>query len=340
MKKFLFILILPVLIFAREALVEEVKIEKGIINPFQSFGGTLYFNKVSNIASESEGKVEIVKFDSGDIVKKGDMLIRVDSKILNAQINSAKAKEDERLADLRKSKKDLERFKKLYKKKSITEQEYDRNFYLVEKLRAQFHEAKANVAQLEAQKEKKKILAPFDGSIVTKDVEVGEWVGKGKVIGKIVNAKVVDAMFNIPERFISNLNKNKLVKLSINGKIYEGKIYGVILKGDKLTRTFPVKVRVNLEDERIYDGMQASLKLEGTKSKESLLVPRDAVIKRFDQNVIFTNSDGVAKMTPVEIIGYEGDKVAIKAPMIRDGMRVIVKGNERIFPNQPIKAIK
>ena len=57
MKRLLFILILPTLIFANPALVEEAKIEKGVINPFQNFVGTLYFNKVSNIASESEGKV-------------------------------------------------------------------------------------------------------------------------------------------------------------------------------------------------------------------------------------------------------------------------------------------
>ena len=61
MKKFLFILILPIVIFANPALVKEAIVTKGVINPFQNLVGTLYFNKVSNIASESSGKVEQVK---------------------------------------------------------------------------------------------------------------------------------------------------------------------------------------------------------------------------------------------------------------------------------------
>ncbi len=332
----------PILLLANPnpAVVEEDIVKKGVISPIQNFVGTLYFNKVSNIASESSGKVESVKFESGDTVKSGEVLVQVDDKILDSKIASANAKLNVVLAELKQANKDFERFKALFQKKSVTEQEYDKSFYLVEKLKAQVEEARANITEFQIQKNKTNIKAPFDGSVITKEVEVGEWVNEGKIIAKVVNSQVVDAMFNIPEKFISSLDKNKEVKLTINGKNYNGKIYGVILEGDKLTRTFPVKVKLNLENERIYEGMQSTLLLETLKSEEALLVPRDAVIKRFEQNVIFTNVDGVAKMSPVEIVGYQDDKVAIKTPILKEGMKVITKGNERIFPNQPIKSLK
>jgi multidrug efflux pump subunit AcrA (membrane-fusion protein) len=69
------------------------------------------------------------------------------------------------------------------------------------------------------------------------------------------------------------------------------------------------------------------------------MVSRDAVIKRFGQNVVFINNDGKAMMIPVQVVGYDGDKTAIRAKGLQAGAHVVVKGNERIFPNQPIKPL-
>jgi hypothetical protein len=69
------------------------------------------------------------------------------------------------------------------------------------------------------------------------------------------------------------------------------------------------------------------------------MVPRDAVIKRFGQNVIFLNVDGIATMLPVQILGYTKENVAVMSKGLTEGASVVVKGNERIFPKQPIKSL-
>ena len=82
--------------------------------------------------------------------------------------------------------------------------------------------------------------------------------------------------------------------------------YAVIPKGDTLTRMFPIKFQLDLsKDTFVFDGIQATVNIPTQEKQKTLLVPRDAVIKRFNKDVVFIASDKQAKMIPVEIIGYE-----------------------------------
>jgi hypothetical protein len=90
------------------------------------------------------------------------------------------------------------------------------------------------------------------------------------------------------------------------------------------------------------EGMRIDIDIPILKEEESLLVPRDAVIKRFGKDVVFAVVESKAVMFDVKIIGYKTNLVAIKAEGLHENMRVITKGNERIAPNTPTmqKAIK
>ena len=70
------------------------------------------------------------------------------------------------------------------------------------------------------------------------------------------------------------------------------------------------------------------------------MVPRDAVIRQFGQNVVFSVVEGKAVMFPTRVIGYKESLAAIEAEGLKSGMPVVVKGNERIFPDSPVTVIK
>ena len=72
---------------------------------------------------------------------------------------------------------------------------------------------------------------------------------------------------------------------------------------------------------------------------KSLIINRDAIINRFGSIVVFANNKGVAMMIPVKVIGYLGQNVAIAGKGLVEGMSIVVKGNERVFPNQPVQVI-
>jgi multidrug efflux pump subunit AcrA (membrane-fusion protein) len=68
----------------------------------------------------------------------------------------------------------------------------------------------------------------------------------------------------------------------------------------------------------------------------ALIVPRDAVIAKFGQNVVYAVTDSKANMMPVQILGYDGLNAGIQAKGLTDGMLVVVEGNERLQNQQAV----
>lgn len=156
-------------------------------------------------------------------------------------------------------------------------------------------------------------------------------------MAQTVNPYVADVTINIPETFLQSVKAKDEVRMMIAGQEHRGKVKAIIPVGNKNTRTFPLQVTLK-SDTVLYEGMEANIQLPNVSLENALLIPRDGVIKRFGQQIVFSDANGMAMMIPVTIIGYFQDKVAIESPMLKEGMPIVIKGNERIFPNQPIQA--
>ena len=321
------------------SLVNTAKVIKGVVNPLEEFIGTLNFSKTSAIASQTNGVVVSVNFEAGDNLRKGDLLLEVDSEVLDAQIESLKASVNISKINLENATRDYNRYKELIEKKSISQKIYDDSFFKYSTSKQDLNMAQAKLNEQLINKEKKSIKAPYDAVVVEKNIEVSEWASAGKTIATIVATNEVDLMFNLPTSYIYKLDKNDTYKIDLKGQIIQSKLYASIAKGDKRTRTFPVKFKAKVNSDFLYDGMEVKINLPRSKKQEALMVPRDAVIKRFGQNVIFLNVDGIANMIPVKILGYTKENVAVQAKGLTEGASVVVKGNERIFPKQPIKSL-
>ena len=186
-------------------------------------------------------------------------------------------------------------------------------------------------------KNKKSLYAPFSGYISQRNVQVGEWLKEGSQIALLVNPNKIDVLIHLPSSYIQNISKNKHITVTINNKPYKAKTIGILLSGNKQTRTFPLKLRLLPSKDLFFDGMQARLSLEKSTTSDVLLVARDGVIKRFGKDIVFIVKENKALMVPVRIIAYEGDKVAVSSAKLQVGDPVITKGNERIRPNQEIR---
>ncbi|MBF0274629.1 MAG: efflux RND transporter periplasmic adaptor subunit [Nitrospinae bacterium] len=350
MKKIVIILLLFLPLFAyaaekkeekqmRPSLVRVSPIQKGTVNPLQDFVGTVYFNQLSNVASATNGLVEEVLFEEGESVKKDDVLVRIEHEKLDANISADQSALRGTISDLTRERKNLSRYEKLLKQKSISRTQYDQTYYLVQKLRQSVKTLESQIKAKKIERDEKEIKAPFNGIIVKKTTERGEWVSTGKNVATIVNTKRIDAVFNVPQRFLKQLQVGDEIKVYIENKEFLGKVDAIIPQGDMSTRTFPLKIRIST-DEELYEGMQCTIKLKAVRVEEALLVPRDAVIRRFGQEVIFIDNHGKAMMVPVKVIGFENLNAAVAAQGIQAGMMVVVKGNERIFPDMPLMVVK
>ncbi|MFK2822995.1 efflux RND transporter periplasmic adaptor subunit [Malaciobacter sp. WC5094] len=329
------------LLFAKgPSLVETTTLEKGEVNPLQEFVGTLKFDNESMLAAQNSGLVKKVNFEVGDKVSKGKVLVQIDDDLLTAQINAAKANLNIAKNEQKNSSKDYNRYKKLLESKSITQKEYDDSLLKSNSSKSNVKALEAKLKELTIQSQKKRIKAPFSGVVVEKSVNLGEWVSAGSKIAKIVDTSKAEITFNIPLEIVDGLRMGDMYDIKIGKKVVKAKLSSVIPNGDKLTRTFPVKFKANVENIFVFDGQEAKVSLSKDAIKQALVLPRDAVIKRFGQNVVFAvDEKNIAMMIPVKVVGFLSSKVAIEGQGLKEGMQIVVKGNERVFPKSPVKII-
>ena len=326
LKKLLVVVLFSVALFGAPSLVETTKIIKGEVNPLQEFVGTLSFDRNSVLAAQNSGVVKEINFEVGDIVKKGKTLIQIDADLLNAQVESARA-------NALSAKKDYERYAKLLETNSVSQKLYD-------DMKLKSITTQSTLNELEIQKDKKSIKAPYNGIVVEKKIDLGEWVNAGTALASIVDTSKAEITFNVPLDIYNGLKKGDIYDISVGKNSIKGKMSGAIPNGDKLTRTFPVKFKADTQNIFVFDGQEAKVSLSKNAKQEALIVPRDAVIKRFGQNIVFIIDEKMmAQMIPVQIIAYLENQVAIQGQGLVVGQDVVSKGNERIFPNSPVQII-
>ena len=323
----------------RASLVEVQTLKKQEVNDLQEFVGTVNFDKKSKIASQSSGIAKKINFEVGQKVKKDEVLVQIDSDILESQIKASMADVNMYEVQLKNAKKNYDRYNALVEKKSISQKVFDDAKVEYDVANENLTSSKAKLNELNIQKSKKVIKAPYSGVIVEKNINLDEWLNQGSQIATIVNTQELEVVFNLPITFIGGLKSGDDYDINISDEIIKAKLYAAIPSGDKLTRTFPVRFKADAGEKFIFDGASAKISFAKETKTQALVINRDAVIKRFNMDVIFTVVENKAVMIPVKVITYFGLNAAIMGEGLVEGMQIVTKGNERIFPDMPIQIL-
>jgi membrane fusion protein (multidrug efflux system) len=318
---------------AAKVVVSDVK--TGIVAEKNEFIGTVYYVEVSDVASEVNGKVESVSFEEGQRVKRGNILVELSADLLEKQLAATRASYEQVLIEHEKAVLDLNRIENLIKQGSVSEQLYDEHRFRVMGLEKKATSIEADVERIKVELGKKRIRAPFDGVVIERAVDRGEWLSPGSKVATIARDDTVDVEVDVPERIIPYLKQGMDMSVEVGGGVVKGKVFAVVPRGDVATRTFPLKIRIN-NAESLKEGMEARVELPIAQKKQSLVVPRDAVINLFGRTVVFAVVDSKAKMVPVKVLGYEETMAGVNAHGLEQGMKVVVKGNERLRDGQPV----
>ena len=115
-------------------------------------------------------------------------------------------------------------------------------------------------------------------------------------------------------------------------------ITSVVPQADSESRTFPVKITVENKDSLIKSGMVSRVSFPIGDPSTVKLVPKDAIVSQNNAQFVYVVNEGAAQPLPVSTgIAYE-DRIEVIGP-VEKGMTVVVKGNERLMPNQPVQII-
>jgi len=136
----------------------------------------------------------------------------------------------------------------------------------------------------------------------------------------------------------------EIVLPAISGRRGGGRVMGEIVailpNADSLSRLFAVRVAVEAKDENgaslLRPGMSLTALVPTGEPGEFVTVSKDAIVRTATGEVVYWDNDGRSAIAPVTRLFAVGERVAVKSPVLRDGMAVVVSGNERMFPGQEL----
>lgn len=246
--------------------VTSAEVKVGDWQPMLSAVGSISPVQGAMISAELAGTVAEIDFESGKLVKKGDVLLMLDASAEEAQMRSAQA--DAELAE-----KDFERAKDLATRNVISAAELDA-------ARSKSTQKKSAVENMQSVIDKKKIRAPFDGIAGIRAVNPGQMV---KVGDPLVSLQAMDRVyidFSLPQQQLADVKPDLVVKVTtdaIPNREFEGKLTAINSSIDPATRNVSLQATLDNSDHALRAGMFARVKVLLPQKKEILFIPSTAV---------------------------------------------------------------
>lgn len=294
----------------------------------KAVGSITAINGIS-VANEVPGVVETINFDSGDRVKKDDLLVRLNAAIDEAALRTRKA--EAQLAE-----QEFRRVSDLLPKRAISQSQYD-------EAKANLDAARAGVNEAEAQLSKKIIRAPFDGTLGLRMVDQGEYLATGSPIVEINMLDPIYVDYTVPEKALAELATGYNVRVNVaavKDQVFDGKVTAIDTSVNPQSRTVRVRATIRNPDLLLKPGMFATVMTEQPETRDVVTVPRTAVSYNTYGDYVFVieqNDDGkqVVKRRSVESGETRDGRVSIVSGL-KAGEQVVSKGLLRLRAGQAV----
>ncbi len=308
--------VLPVDIFIAEpVLIENTVYASGTVTP----------NEEVSIQSEISGRLIRLNIREGSYIKRGALIAKIDDSDLRAQMK--KLNYEEKLAEQIEA-----RQRKLLDIDAISKEEYDIAVNRVNTLSADKELLKVQLAKTE-------VLAPFDGYIGLKNISIGTYLTPGVVIAELVQTHPLKIDFNIPEKYIGQVEIGQEVSFVVDGidDQFSAKVMALDPKVDEDLRTLRLRAITPNPDRRLLPGMFVRLTVP-LGHQESIVVPTDCIVPILKGKMVYVKEKGVARGVEITtgvrddeniqvLTGLQrGDSVIVSALMsMKDGISIQAK---------------
>jgi membrane fusion protein (multidrug efflux system) len=218
------------------------------------------------IAAELGGVVSDIKFENGGVAKKGDVIMKLDASQEEALLRSAEAE-----AELART--DLERTQGLASQKVVSKAELDA-------AESKFRRLTAIVDQMRSNIRKKTLVAPFDGQLGIRQVNVGQMINPGQQVVALTSLDPVYVDFALPQQHLGKLSPGLEVRVTTDalpGRVFPGKLTAVNSMVDTATRNVSVQATLENPDHLLRPGMFAKAEVVLPEKSPALVIPGSAV---------------------------------------------------------------
>lgn len=288
----------------------------GEINNFLEYTGKIELENVLNISPSFSARIEKIYVQEGDQVKKGKILVQLDS----TQLEQTKLQ-------LNNAEKNLHRMEKLLEQDAVEKKTYDEIKLFYEKTLSAYEYLRKNTF----------IKTPITGivtSISKKENENFDAMMQPYLI-RIVNDDLIKAKINVSDRDIPKIMKNQKAMISITNyeKVFLGKVSFCSPEADLLSGTFLVEIIIENTDKILRHNQFAKVKIVIESNKNAIIIPQEAIV---DENTIFVEKNKIAEKRKV-ITGIENEKQIEIKKGVEAGENVIITGNVGLTNGEKVK---
>ncbi len=289
--------------------------------------GTATANEAIVVTAQETDKIEALLFDDGDLVKRGQLLVRMNIKEEQARLNELKI-------NLAEAQRQLNRVKGLVKEKAASQQLLDEREAQVDALIAQIDVAEAQIADRE-------IRAPFDGLLGVRQVSDGALVRPGDQITTLDDIQTLKVDFSVAERHLPSVKLGQKVEatsIAYPGRVFEGEISHIDSRVDAATRAVRVRAKISNPELLIRPGMLLQILVQKSVS-QSLVIPESALVPIDDQQYVFVVEEGKAKRLTVQLGVRKPGQVQILSGLT-EGQQVVTQGTLRLQDGTAVKIVE
>jgi RND family efflux transporter MFP subunit len=305
--------------------------------------GTLLGYSQSPIAGRAAGYLKRWYKDIGSVVSQGEVIAEIDSPELDQQLFQGQATQQQASESLQLAKTSLERWEALRKKDVVSQQEYDERKSTYMQAVSNLNAAAANYERLKQLTTFKKIVAPFNGVITKRNVDIGDLVdGTTKPLFLITQLDPLRVYVYVPQAFVRfvKVGQEATVKQDdLGGAGVTAQITKIASAIDPLTRTMQIEVTINNKGGTLMPGafVQVSLRLPPSKS---LNMPSNALIVRKNgTQVAVVDDQNKVHLVPITVGRDYGNNIDISQGL-KGGEQVILNPSDSIAEGDAVSIVK
>jgi HlyD family secretion protein len=342
-------------IFVEDPIVDVTTVS--FISPAQAdailtASGYVVAQRKAAIASKATGRLVFLGFKEGDKVKEGQIIARIESADVEAALAQAKADYEVAQADRIEAEQSYERANKLLNQHLISQAEFDIAKSRTDRVTASIASRSAAVKAAEVQLENTRIRAPFDGTILSKNADIGEVVapfaaGASSRVAVVTLADMnsLEVEADVSESNIERIQSELPCEITLDAypdKRYRGVVDKIVPTADRAKATVMTKIRFVEKDSRVLPEMSAKVHFLKNKSTDSIditpiiAVDPAVITKRKNEIVAFVLNGQIIQEVTVVTGNKIGSLIVVKSGL-NPGDKVVLSPNEKLQSGASVK---
>lgn len=278
----------------------------------------------STVAAQTSGRVTAIYFRPGDVVKQGQVIMRIDPSVAQQQVEGAKAQVAEAKVALENATREYERFRELFAKHYVSKSQMDAAEASFKAAQARLNTLQASSGQASTARAFADVTAPYGGVMSALHVEIGEMAAPGTALATGFDPAWLRASAQLPQNAVAAVQRGNKAFVEVPGSTswIAATRFVVIPAADPRTHSTEVRVYLPAETRGLLPGQFVRVHFV-TGTARRLVVPAAAVLRRSELTAVYVLNHGKApQLRQVRLGERQGDGSYEVLAGLRDGERV------------------